>query len=176
MENVTNKALVFKADDVKITLGETEYRLVYDLNAFCELEKIYGSIDDVLKLILGAPEIAAEAEIKNDDETTSTIAVDKITVGGTPLTSILQKASSSPKATMADTLNLLYAGLMHDAAIYNTHDEITGYKISKSRIGSHINIANVREVNARIVAAIIRDLVPAKSDDTGKNVEAPEAE
>lgn len=173
MENKpVNKALTFKADDVKITLGDTEYRLVYDLNAFCELEKTYGSIDNILKLILGGATADVDKTVAVDGKE---VPVEQVTIGGKPLSEMLDAMLNTPKATHQDTLNLLYAGTMHDAAIYNEHDEITGYKTSKSKLGAQVTLRNVREVNAAVVAAILRDLVPAQNNEAGKNTEAPDA-
>ena len=39
-----DKATLFRPEDVVITLQEQEYRLVYDLNAFIEIEKIYDYV------------------------------------------------------------------------------------------------------------------------------------
>lgn len=168
-----NKALTFKADDVKIKLGDKEYRLVYDLNAFCELEKTYGSIDKILQLILGNPNEPQDRSVTVDGKE---VDVNTVTVGGKPLAVLLDDMlGKRTSATHTDTLNLLYAGTMHDAAQYNAHDEIIGYGTSKAKLGSMVTLANVREVNAAIVAALLRDLVPAKNADEGKNTEAPEA-
>lgn len=168
-----NKALTFKADDVKIKLGDKEYRLVYDLNAFCELEKTYGSIDKILQLILGNPNEPQDRSVTVDGKE---VDVNTVTVGGKPLAVLLDDMlGKRTSATHTDTLNLLYAGTMHDSAQYNAHDEIIGYGTSKAKLGSMVTLANVREVNAAIVAALLRDLVPAKNADEGKNTEAPEA-
>ena len=51
------KAAIFKPNDVVIQLAEDySVRLVYDLNAFCELEKLYDSVDAVIQMILGTAE------------------------------------------------------------------------------------------------------------------------
>ena len=47
---------------------------------------------------------------------------------------------------------------------------------SKARIGPFVTLANVREINARVVAAILRDLVPATNGTDEKNEDAPEVE
>ena len=59
-----------------------------------------------------------------------------------------------------DTLNLLWAGCLHDAAIYNSFGEITGYTVSKARLGAEVTFRNLREVNGKIITAILRDLLP----------------
>ena len=174
MEKLVNKALIFKADDVRVKLGDKEYRLVYDLNAFCELEKFYGSVDKILKMLFGGAAIADTTVRHNGVE----IDAHTITVGDATLDTLLVSltADNNKQATHTDTLKLLYAGLMHDAAIYNGNDEITGYSLTPARIGSLVTLKNIREINTQIVTAILRDLVPAKSDeDTSKNAEAPDA-
>lgn len=166
-----NTALVFKPDDIKLTLGETEYRLVYDLNAFCELEKKYGSIDNILQLMLGTGQETAPV-IKVDGIETDIKAV---TVDDTPLAVVLAKLTDQPTATLSDTAELLYAGVLHDAAVYNQHGEIVKYTVAKQKLCSEITLRNIREINMKIAAAILRDLVPAQeTPEEAKNVDAPE--
>ena len=87
---------------------------------------------------------------------------DKVTIAGTPLIDYLSKVHTK-QAKHEDTLNLLWAGCLHDAAQYNEHDEITGYNVSKSKLGSYVTFRNLREVNAKIITALLRDLLPAKN-------------
>lgn len=173
----TNTAKFFKPDDIKVTLGEKEYHLVYDLNAFCELEKKYGSIDKILDLVLGKPsEISVTVKVPTDDKNATTYEnfdTNNIIVGTTSLTALLPRLTDTKQSTLSDTLELLYAGVMHDTAIYNQHDEITGYSITKARIGSYITLSNVREINGLIAMALLRDLIPARVDNDSKNAEAP---
>ena len=47
---MNDDASVFKPDDVTVTIAGKEYRLIYDLNAFCEMEKMYDSVDRILNI------------------------------------------------------------------------------------------------------------------------------
>ena len=49
---------------------------------------------------------------------------------------------------------------------------LIGYSISKAKLGAGVTFKNLREVNGKILTAILRDLVPS---DSVKNAEAPEA-
>ena len=167
-----NKALVFKSDNIKVTLGDKEYRLVFDLNAFCELESIYGSVDTVLQMILGDGK-TPDTTVKYDGVITD---ANKITIGDTPLSELLPKlTSAAPRAKLKDSVNILYAALMHDCAKYDSNDEVCGYTITKARIGSYITPQELPEINAKLVMALMRDLVPAKAEAKGKNAETSEA-
>lgn len=165
-----NSASVFKPQPVEITLGGETYSIAYDMNAFIELEKIYKNIDTVIKKVLGKSK--KEHVIKIEDKE---IKADTITVDDTPLSNILAKLDTEDSdTTTTDTLNILYCGLMRDLAIYNEHDEITGYKVSKARIASFINFKNLKEINVKLVVAFIRDLVP--TDEESKNETGAEAQ
>ena len=132
-------AAIFKPDDIVIQLADDySVRLVYDLNAFCELEKLYDSVDAVIQMILGTSESVDPnkllTQVKCGD---MFIEGDKVTIAGTPLIDYLSKVHTK-QAKHEDTLNLLWAGCLHDAAQYNEHDEITGYNVSKSKLGSYV--------------------------------------
>lgn len=163
-------AAIFKPDDVVVKLADDyEVRLIYDLNAFCELEKIYDSVDAVIQMVLGTQENVDPkkllAQVKVGD-----MFIDgaTVTIAGTPLIDYLTKVHAK-QAKNEDTLNLLWAGCLHDAAKYDEHDEIVGYDISKSKLGSYVTFKNLREINSKIIVALLRDLIPPK------NVEAPAA-
>lgn len=166
-----NKALMFKHDDIKITLGGKEYKLVFDLNAFCEIEKRYGSVDKVLSMVLGgAAQMDTTVKCKGYE-----VDPKEVTIGDATLDTLLPKLTDTqPTAKLTDTLVLLYIALMHDTAVYNANDEICKYSISEARLGSLVDMSMLREINGKVVAALMRDLVPSKADD-GKNAEAPEA-
>lgn len=161
-------AAIFKPDDVVIKLADDfEVRLVYDLNAFCELEKIYDSVDAVIQMILGTQENVDPSKLLTQVKVGDMfIDGSTVTIAGTPLIDYLSKVHAK-QAKHADTLNLLWAGCLHDAAQYNSDDEIVGYNISKSKLGSYVTFKNLREINAKIIVALLRDLIPSK------NVEAP---
>lgn len=179
MSEVTNKqtdgsvnsATIFKPENITIELGGDTYSIVFDMNAFCELEKIYKTIDAVIKKVLGKS--TQEHKVFYKDELVEASA---ITVDGKPLVSILATDDDSA-ATASDTLNILYCGLMHDLAIYNEHDEITGYKKSKREIASCITFKNIRDVNIKLAMAFIQDLVPTVAEaknETGAEEAAPQ--
>lgn len=163
----------FKPDDVTIELGDKKLRLIYDLNSFCELEKIYDSIDDVIKMLLGAED---DFDLSNVTYCDAPALASDIKVGGLPLEEILKKVPSNTKPRSVDTLNLLWAGCLHDNAIYNEFGEITGYSIKKDELGALVNFTNIGKVTSGILVAILRDLMPATPDnDTDeKNAEVPE--
>jgi len=161
---------LFKPDDVVIELDGEKYRLVYDLNAFCEIEKIYDSVDTVLQMLLGTANIPELDKVTYND---APVNADEIAIDGVPLTEYIVKNSTVKKAKHADTLNLLWAGLLHDHAIYDEFDEIKGYSISKAKVGAAVTFKNLREINAQIVLALLRDLLPPADENT-KNATAPE--
>lgn len=167
---MNEKAAIFKPEDVTLKLSDDcTVRLVFDLNAFCELEKIYDSVDNVIQMVIGAQEAVDVAtlltQVKCGDQF---IEGKDVTIAGTPLVEYLKKVHLK-QAKHEDTLNLLWAGTLHDNAIYNEHDELVGYNITKHKLGSYVTFKNLREVNAKIITALLRDLIPAK------NVKEPEA-
>lgn len=161
---MNEKAAIFKPEDITIQLSEDlTVRLVFDLNAFCELETIYDSVDAVIQMILGTQESVDPnlllTQVKSGD-----MFIDgaTVTIAGTPLIDYLQKVHVK-QAKHADTLNLLWAGTLHDNAEYNNNDELIGYTISKRKLGSYVTFKNLREVNAKIITALLRDLIPTKN-------------
>lgn len=169
-----NSATVFKPENITVELGGEKYAIVFDMNAFCELEKIYSSIDAVIKKVLGNSRKEHKVFYKNEEVNAADIAVD-----GKALLSILADLDSDAdtKASTTDTLNILYCGLMHDLAEYNEHDEVVGYKKTKRQIASMINFKNLRDVNIKLALAFIQDLVPTASEaknEMGAEAEAPQ--
>ncbi len=170
-------AAIFKPDDVVIELAEDyKVRLVYDLNAFCELEKIYDSVDSVIQMVLGTQENVDPEKLLTQVRI-GDMPVDgkTITIAGTPLLDYLKKVHTK-QAKHEDTLNLLWAGCLHDAAQYDQHDEIIGYNISKSKLGSYVTFRNLREINAKIIVALLRDLIPPKNAEEPVEEELPAEE
>lgn len=172
---MNEKAAIFKPDDITLQLSEElTVRLVFDLNAFCELEKLYDSVDAVIQMILGTQEAVDINKLKTQVKCGDMfVDADTVTIAGTPLVDYLSKVHVK-QAKHEDTLNLLWAACLHDAAQYNEHDEIVGYNISKRRLGSYVTFKNLREVNAKIITALLRDLLPTKNAATP--VEAPAEE
>ena len=111
------KAAIFKPNDVVIQLADDySVRLVYDLNAFCELEKLYDSVDAVIQMILGTTESVDPQKLLTQVKCGDMfIEGDKVTIAGTPLVEYLSKVHAK-QAKNEDTLNLLWAGCLHDAA------------------------------------------------------------
>lgn len=169
MENISDikMADIFQPSDTVIELGENKYRLVFDMLAFCELEKMYGSVDTVLKMLFG--EVAATLDpvvTYNGAE----VMPSEILVDGKPLNVILQeKATASRKSVHSDTLNIIWAGMLHDNAIYNDMDEIAGYKVSKLSISREITLKNYARLNVKIIEAILKDLAPGFGAGDQKN-------
>lgn len=162
-------ASVFKPDDVTVTIAGKEYRLIYDLNAFCEMEKIYDSVDSVLQMLLG---VSTNTDLTKVTFKGAPVNAEDITVADLPLTAYIGKINKTKEAKHTDTLNLLWLGCLHDYTLYDEHEEIKGYSISKAKLGAGVTFKNLREVNGKILTAILRDLVPS---DSVKNAEAPEA-
>jgi hypothetical protein len=59
--------------------------------------------------------------------------------------------------------------MMHDNAIYNDMDEVTGYKIPKMTVAREITFKNYTKINVRIVEAILKDLAPNVGAGESKN-------
>lgn len=174
---IENSSSIFKAEPITITLGDETYEIVYDLNALCELERYYSSVNVVLKKILGTSRKEHKIFYKDDE-----VKPQEITVDGQPLSLVLanldRNADEDAKTTATDTLNILYCGILRGIAEYNEHDEIVGYKKSKASIGKCITLRNMGEVNLKIATAIIRDIVPTEAEaknETGAET-APEAQ
>lgn len=162
-------AALFKSDEITFVLDGEEFRLVYDLNAFCELEKIYPSMDDVLQLLFGT---GAIPELDTVTYNGAQIRPEEVMIGRVPLTEYILKVSPSKQAKSADTRNLLWAGCLHDSAVYDDFGEISRYTVSKTKLASAITFKNLREINAKIITAIIRDITPKAEDE--KNVQVLE--
>jgi hypothetical protein len=158
-------AAIFKPSVVSITLGDKEYTLKYDMNAFCELEKFYDSIDSIIQMLLGT---GSEVNLGNVAYNGITIAPDDITIDKIPMSSFMKAQNQIKTAKHADTLRLLWAGTLHDHAIFDEYGEITGYTISRAELGKYIGFANLREVNNKIATAILQDLIPIITEETKK--------
>lgn len=170
----TRTAKVFKPEPVTVTLGDTTYNLVYDLNSFCEMEKMYNSVDEVIQMLLGrnVPDTA------NVTYCGAPAMASDIMVDGEPLEKFIAEVTKTRKAKHSDTLNLLWLGVLHDHASYDDDGNIVKYDVSKAQLGRQVTFTNLREVNAKIMVALLRDLLPAvaKSDEgAAKNPQAPEA-
>jgi len=161
-------ANIFKPTPTEIVLGEEKYTLVYDLNAFCEMEKSYESVDSVLQMLLGNAAAVNTAKITYCD---APCLAEDIKIDGNPLTAYLDKIANVKQAKNADTLNLLWLGCLHDHTEYDADGNVVKYTISKSHLGTLITFRNLRDVNAKIMTALLRDLVPAVDEAQGKNVE-----
>lgn len=158
----------FKPITISVVLGENEYVLKYDLNAFCEMERIYDSVDDVLKMLLGTDDVPDLDAVTYCD---APVLASDIAIAGVPLSEYIQKFNRGVRAPKhEDTRNLLWLGVLHDHSVFDEHGEIVGYTIGKAELGKHITLSNMREVNAKIVTVLLRDLIPAQTGNS-KNVE-----
>lgn len=164
----------FKPKPVVLTLGGVEYTLLYDLNAFCEMETMYESVDSVIQMLMGSPAPDLDKVTYND----APVNADEIMVDGKPLADYIAQLHNRTKAKYKDTLNLLWLGVLHDHTIYDEDGEVQKYTVTKAKLGHMVTLTNLREVNAKIMTAILRDLLPALVA-AGKNAEvqeeAPEA-
>lgn len=163
------KVLAFRAEPVTVEIEGTVYELKFDLNAFCELEKMYDSVDDVLQMILGT---SNAPDLQSITYCGAPALASDIAIAGVPLETYLDKLNSVKQARHTDTRNLLWAGAIHAYAEYDEQGEIKGYTLSKAKIAKGVTFQNLRTINAKIVTAILRDLLPV--NDQEKNAEAPE--
>lgn len=151
----------FKPQPVIIKLGEPgkeeEYELVFDLNAFCEMETMYESVDSVIQMLMGAP----APDLNKVTYNGAKVLAEDIMVDGKPLADYINQLANRSKAKYKDTLNLLWLGVLHNHTVYDEDGEVKKYTITKTKLGSMVTLANIREVNAKIMTAILRDLLPA---------------
>lgn len=165
---MNENATVFRPDDIVVTIDGVDYRLIYDLNAFCEMEKIYESVDSVLQMLLGA---SAAPDLSKVTIRGEAVDPDEILIDGVTLTTYINKVNKVKEAKHTDTLNLLWLGCLHDHTEFDSFGEIKRYTIAKAKLGAGVTFKNLREVNGKILTAILRDLVPSEEV---KNAEAPE--
>lgn len=168
----------FKPQPVLLKLGkpgeEQDYELLYDLNAFCEMETMYESVDSVIQMLMGAPAPDLDKVTYNGAK----VLAQDIMVDGRPLADYISQLANRSKAKYKDTLNLLWLGVLHDHTIYDQDGEVAKYTITKAKLGSMVTLTNLRDVNAKIMTAILRDLLPAlvkgnqaKNKERGASVE-----
>ena len=176
MSEIKNETVKpFKSEPVIIEFDNGEsFDISFDMNAFCEMEKVYGSVDTVLQMILGTGTAPDMSKVTYCDA--PCLATD-IKVGGILLSEYISKLSEVPKAKHSDTLNLLWFGCLHDHTLYDDDGNVLKYTISKSHLGSLVNFRNLHEVNGKIVTSILRDLLPAMAEaqENLKNAEAAKA-
>lgn len=165
----------FKPTPVTVMLSDKEYTLLYDLNAFCTMETMYSSVDDVIQMLMGAPSPDLNKVTYNE----APVNASEIMIDGLPLADYIQKYDNRTKAKYKDTLNLLWLGVLHDHTEYDADGEVAKYTITKRQLGSMVTLTNLREVNQKIMTAILRDLLPAlvaarKNEEGQETPEAPE--
>lgn len=165
------KAVAFKREPIFVELNGEKYELKFDLNAFCELEKIYDSVDDVLQMILGT---SNAPDLQKVTYCGAPCLASDIEIAGIPLETYLEKLNNVKQAKHSDTRNLLWAGCIHAFAEYDEFGEIVRYSLSKSKIAEGVTFQNLREINLKIITAILRDLLPPGEEV--KNAEAPETQ
>lgn len=151
----------FKPQPVLLTLGkpgeEQQYELLYDLNAFCEMETMYESVDSVIQMLMGAP----APDLNKVTYNGAKVLAEDVLVDGKPLAAYINQLAGRTKAKYKDTLNLLWLGVLHDHTVYDDDGEVSKYTITKAKLGSMVTLTNLREVNSKIMTAILRDLLPA---------------
>lgn len=165
---MNENAAVFKPDDVIVKIGDVDYRLIYDLNAFCEMEKLYDSVDSVLQMLLGTSGVP---DLEKVTYKGAEVDPNDVMIGTEFLTNYINRINKVKEARHTDTLNLLWLGCLHDYTEFDEHGEIKGYTLAKATLGSKVTFRNLREVNGKILTALLRDLVPSEEV---KNAEAPE--
>lgn len=166
---MNEKVLNFKPKAVTVEIGGETYSLVYDLNAFCELENIYDSVDMILQMILGN---TATNDLENVLYKGETVDATDITVAGLNLVDYLASKNPTKQLKQQDTLNLLWAGTLHDHTVYNDDGDVERYTVTKHKLGTGVSFKNLRDINTAIVTSILRDLISAGDEDDSKNGEA----
>lgn len=161
----------FKPQPVVVELDGKEYTLLYDLNAFCTMETMYPSVDHVIQMLMGAPSPDLSKVTYND----APVSASEIMVDGTPLADYIVRLDTRTQAKYKDTLNLLWLGVLHDHTEYDADGEVAKYTITRAQLGKKVTLVNLREVNQKIMTAILRDLLPALVA-ARKNEEPQEAE
>lgn len=155
---MNEKTLALKPDLVTVILDGEEYAIKYDLNAFCEMEKLYDSVDDVIQMLLGT---GAVPDMNAVEYNGVRCIADDVTISGIPLSTYISKVSGPKAAKHKDTLNLLWLGCLHNHVVYDADGNVDHYTIAKAQLGSKVNFLNLKDVNAKIVTSILRDLLPA---------------
>lgn len=175
-EKHNESADVFRPNPTSVNIGGVEYQLVYDLNAFCELEKIYPSIDALIQKLLSGP--------KDSPDLTKVTYVGvparakDVAIDGVTLADYIASHSNEAAVKFEDTRNLLWAGCLHDHVVTNANGDITGYTISKNTLSAGVTLKNMRDINGAIITAILRDLLPTadvKNEDAPSQMESQEA-
>ena len=159
---------VFQPTPISVKFGEEEYTIKFDMMAFLQLEKVYGSVDVVLEMLFGSVGQILEPVVTYND---AEVLPSEIKVDGTPLDVIIMERSQANKrkAKHSDALELLWAGILNENAIYNDDDELIGYKVSKRHIAEQITFRNYGEVNRKVLEVILRDLAPNLGLGESKN-------
>lgn len=168
----------FKPKPVFVKLGkpgeEQDYELLYDLNAFCTMETMYPSVDYVIQMLMGAPSPDLNKVTYNE----APVNAAEIMVDGTPLPDYIAKLDTRTQVKYKDTLNLLWLGVLHNHTEYDADGEVSKYTIARSTLGKMVTLVNLREVNQKIMTAILRDLLPAlvaaRKNELPQEAEAPE--
>ena len=71
--------------------------------------------------------------------------------------------------------------MLHDHTKFTEDGEVAGYTVSKAKLGQGVTLTNLREVNQKIITAVLRDLLPAlvnaskSAGGDAKNAEAQES-
>lgn len=155
---------LFKPDDITIDISGKRERIVFDMDAILEMEKIYGSIDTVFKMLFSQTTDNHVVKVNGIDTD-----IHAITVDDTPLIQHLQVEDANAKSTIKDTINLVWIGLLHNHTKRDNDGEIISCDITKAQVRAGISFKKLAEVNMQIVSALIRDLIaPDKAEDQGE--------
>lgn len=158
------KLQLFKPNDIVVGIKDKKEKIVFDMNAVLEIEKVYGSIDTVFKMLF------TQTTDNHVVKVNGIVAdINTITVDDKPLIQHLQAEDASSKATIKDTINLLWIGLLHNHAKRDEDGEIISCDLPKSDIRESISFKKLAEVNTQIVSALIRDLIaPDEENNQGE--------
>lgn len=172
---MNNKILNFKPQPISVELDGKTYNLCFNLNAFCEMEKLYDSVDEVLQMLLGGGDDIPDLTRVTYCEAPC-LATD-ISIAGVPLAVYIEKYSKKIReAKHEDTRNLLWLGCLHEYTEFDSEGNIVRYTLGKGELAKHITLRNMREINTKIVTALLQDLIPATNgtDPNVETVETPE--
>ena len=155
------KLQLFKPTDIVLDVNGKKEKIVFDMNAVLELEKLYGSIDTVFKMLFTQAADNHVVKVAGVDTDINTITVD-----GSPLVQHLRVEDASTKSTIKDTINLLWVGLLHNHAKRDEDGEIISCDITKGMLRENISFKKqLAEVNTQIVSALIRDLIAPDNEE-----------
>lgn len=143
-----SKAGNVRVKPTKIEINGKDYLIKYDFNAFIELEDIYGSLDEAMKIIQGELTVDKEGKpVYEIDIETGEIAIDKETGKQ------IQKRKISFKAIR----DFLWCGLLYALPA-----------MTKNEAGKLLEFTNFKYIIENVVEALTSSM-PKVVDDDEKN-------